>query len=59
MVIGKETIMTQGYKLPLNAFHFVGMSRRECHTVQAYSGLGLTRVSSNIINCQGQKRNRL
>jgi len=44
--------MTLGYKLPLNAFQFFGVSRRECHTLQLYSSLGLTWVRYSIINCQ-------
>jgi len=28
MVISKETILTQGYEIPLNAFRLFGVSRR-------------------------------
>jgi hypothetical protein len=39
MVMRKETILTQGYQLFLNAFQLF-----EFHTVEAYCSLGLARV---------------
>ena len=51
MDITKETVLTQGYQLPLNAFQLVWHSRdvMEFHTVESYSSFGLIRVKY-IIN---------
>jgi len=49
MVIGKETTLTQGYGLPLNAFQLVGVSRN--YGVPHSLGIlkfGLTTVKHNV-----------
>jgi hypothetical protein len=49
MVIYKETILTQGYKLPLNAFRVWGsVDIIEFYTAEAYSSLSLTGVKYSI-----------
>jgi hypothetical protein len=48
MIISKETILTQGYRLALNAMRLLAaVDVIVFHTVEAYSGLGLTRVMYN------------
>jgi hypothetical protein len=49
MIVSKETILTQGYKPALNAMQLLAaVDGMEFHTVEAYSGLGLTRVKYNV-----------
>jgi hypothetical protein len=48
MIISKETILTQGYRLALNAMRLLAaVEVMEFHIVEAYSGLGLARVTYN------------
>jgi hypothetical protein len=45
MDMGKETIITKGCKLLLDAFRFIGISSRKgFQTTEAYSSLDLTKV---------------
>jgi hypothetical protein len=49
MVMSEDTILSQGYELPLNAFQlFWSVDIVEFHTVEADSSLGLTSVKCNI-----------
>ena len=49
MVVSRETILTQVYELPLDAFEFLAsVAVIEFHTVEAYSSLGRTSVKYNI-----------
>jgi hypothetical protein len=49
MILSKETILTQGYRLALNAMQFLAaVEVMEFRTFEAYSGLDLTRVKYNL-----------
>jgi len=48
VIISKETILTQGYQLALNAMQLLAAVDVEFRTVAACSGLGLTTVKCDI-----------
>jgi len=49
MIITKEIILTYSYYLPPNVFQlFAALDVIEFYTVEAYSGLGLTRFKYNV-----------
>jgi hypothetical protein len=60
MIVSKDTIPTQEYELPLTAFQLLtSVHVIEFHTVEAYSGLGLTRVKYNINKLSTVEKNKL